>query len=157
MAQNKTEKIYVLVTGSRDDLTDKDKELIIQRLQWIEKEYLSNINSKIYALSNNKTSSNICLVHGACSGVDTYASRVARELKWSIQACPAQWSKYGKSAGPRRNQEMIDTYRPHVTLAFPSPGSKGTLDAITRILAYEKSPQSRLVHKEINYIETTKK
>jgi hypothetical protein len=37
----------------------------------------------------------------------------------------ANWGKYGKPAGPRRNQEMVDR-NPDFVLAFPYKESRGT-------------------------------
>lgn len=43
----------------------------------------------------------------------------------------ADWNKYGKYAGPKRNRQMIDARVGYTTLvAFPSSSSKGTIDAI---------------------------
>lgn len=41
---------------------------------------------------------------------------------------PAEWEKYGKSAGPIRNGEMLTIGKPDCVLAFP--GGKGTADMI---------------------------
>lgn len=89
------------------------------------------------------------LIHGGCGGADLAAARVARELGWRVTAYPARWAECGPecepehqewtwrgtsycpTAGSRRNQEMLDT-RPDLVLAFPMPGSRGTLDAVRR-------------------------
>lgn len=44
---------------------------------------------------------------------------------------PADWTKYGKAAGPLRNQEMVDAGADAV-FAFPTPASNGTLDCMAR-------------------------
>jgi ABC-type Fe3+-hydroxamate transport system substrate-binding protein len=46
---------------------------------------------------------------------------------------PADWIKYGKSAGPKRNMEMILSAKPDLVVAFP--GSKGTADMISKAKA----------------------
>lgn len=43
---------------------------------------------------------------------------LGRELGWEVIACPADWDKHGRSAGPRRNREMFVYHRPHRGLAF---------------------------------------
>lgn len=45
----------------------------------------------------------------------------------------AQWGLFGGSAGPIRNQRMIDKYRPHLGLGFP--GGNGTADMAARLEA----------------------
>lgn len=54
---------------------------------------------------------------------------------WAAQAQPrisfrryaANWTRFGPSAGPRRNREMIDTEKPSRVLAFFYGPSRGTL------------------------------
>jgi YspA, cpYpsA-related SLOG family len=64
------------------------------------------------------------LVSGSCP---TGADRIAEDY-WRafgpIERHPAKWSE-GKSAGPRRNQEMVDLGA-DICLAFPLPESRGT-------------------------------
>ena len=45
--------------------------------------------------------------HGAARGADALVDRAARRLGLPVRAVPAQWSRYGRSAGPRRNQLML--------------------------------------------------
>lgn len=45
--------------------------------------------------------------HGAARGADELVDRAARRLGLPVRAVPAQWSRYGRSAGPRRNQLML--------------------------------------------------
>jgi len=75
--------------------------------------------SKIEAAFNtiDDSSATITLVHGDCSGAYRMAAAVGRTKGWKIIAVPAQWSRYGRSAGPRRNKDMIETYH----LCIPSP------------------------------------
>jgi hypothetical protein len=44
-------------------------------------------------------------------------------------AFPADWKRHGKSAGPLRNQEMLDA-APDLVIAFP--GGRGTADMVRR-------------------------
>lgn len=52
---------------------------------------------------------NMVLVHGAAPGADSLAEKVAKALGIKTEPHPAEWDKYGKSAGPRRNLEMLQT------------------------------------------------
>jgi hypothetical protein len=77
----------------------------------------------------------VTIVHGACpTGADQFAAewcemaastadRYGRGV-FIEERHPARWSE-GKSAGPRRNQEMVDLGA-DVCLAFPLPDSRGT-------------------------------
>jgi hypothetical protein len=49
----------------------------------------------------------IALIHGAGDGADTLAAGWARGRRIHTFPFPAYWSRYGDSAGPRRNGEMV--------------------------------------------------
>lgn len=73
------------------------------------------------------------VIHGGCRGADSLAGEVARRLGLHVLEIPAEWSKYGLSAGPIRNQKMIEL-NPDAVLAFHNDiqNSKGTKDMVTR-------------------------
>lgn len=70
-----------------------------------------------------------CIIVGGCRGVDTIAKQWALDLYIPVKEYPADWEKYGKGAGPRRNEEMakIATH----LIAFKSSKSTGTQNMIT--------------------------
>jgi hypothetical protein len=75
------------------------------------------------------------LVHGAASGADTMADRVAKELGWPVPTrypvTREEWNEQGKRAGPLRNRRMFDTERPDLVIAFRASGeSRGTDDMV---------------------------
>ena len=70
------------------------------------------------------------IVHGNANGADKTAGIVAENLGIPCEVYPANWKKYGPSAGPIRNQQMLDEAKPDMVLAFP--GGKGTADMIRR-------------------------
>lgn len=72
------------------------------------------------------------VIHGAASGADSLAAEWARERGIAATACPADWARYGKSAGPKRNREML-ALKPDGVVAFP--GGKGTYDMKTAAAA----------------------
>ena len=47
---------------------------------------------------------------------------------------PANWERYRNAAGPIRNKEMLDKWRPHLVVAFP--GAAGTTDMIKQARSY---------------------
>jgi hypothetical protein len=71
------------------------------------------------------------IVHGAARGADTMAGVAAGNLDLSVDVYPAQWDKFGRSAGPIRNRQMLDT-KPDLVIAFHSniEASKGTKDCV---------------------------
>lgn len=46
------------------------------------------------------------IVSGCASGMDSSAIEFAHRYKVTLRRFPAEWAKYGKLAGPRRNREM---------------------------------------------------
>jgi hypothetical protein len=73
------------------------------------------------------------IVEGEARGADSLARECAEELGMEIEAYPANWKKYGKAAGPVRNQQMLDSgidlviaFHPYIT------SSKGTKDMVRR-------------------------
>lgn len=72
------------------------------------------------------------IVHGAAPGADTLARFIAEDLGLVTEAHPANWDKWGKAAGPIRNQEMVDL---GADLVPAFPGGPGTRDCVRRARA----------------------
>ena len=74
------------------------------------------------------------IIHGGARGADSLAGNLATGRNWGIMRFPAQWDKYGKAAGPIRNQEMVEYGKPTLVVYFHDDieNSKGTKDMITR-------------------------
>ncbi len=70
------------------------------------------------------------IVHGDATGVDTMAGEWGKRKAIYVVPCPADWNKHGKAAGPVRNQEMLDKFKPQLVVAFP--GGRGTADMVRR-------------------------
>jgi hypothetical protein len=64
------------------------------------------------------------VISGCCRGADKFGELCADNLGITIKRFPADWMKYGKSAGPRRNREMA-RYADAIILMR---GGKGTAD-----------------------------
>ena len=102
------------VSGSRD----ADKAKVYWRVKERMEEYADRGINK--------------LLSGHCnSGIDEVAEKVAADLGWTIEEHPADWEKHGKSAGPKRNAEMIKR-EPSAVLAFTTRNSVGTNDLIDK-------------------------
>jgi hypothetical protein len=69
------------------------------------------------------------IVCGGARGADAHAEHSALLLSLPVEVYYANWHKYGKAAGPIRNQEMIDSGIDKV-IAFD--GGAGTLDMKAR-------------------------
>lgn len=78
----------------------------------------------------------VIVIHGDARGADRLAAEIALDLGYSVKPYPANWDKYGKSAGPIRNQHMLDD-NPDIELAFAFHNdlgkSKGTKDMVERL------------------------
>lgn len=70
------------------------------------------------------------IVHGGASGADAMATRWADEHGYECVVYAADWKGEGRSAGPRRNQRMLDSE--HVWLVVAFPGGRGTADMVRR-------------------------
>lgn len=72
------------------------------------------------------------LIQGGAKGADRLAREwaIARGIKWSEYR--PDWGTYGRGAGPRRNQQMLNQ-NPNFVVAFP--GGRGTDDMINRAKA----------------------
>jgi hypothetical protein len=70
------------------------------------------------------------VIQGGAKGADRTARSVAEQLGIMVREFPADWEKYGKAAGPIRNQQMLNEGKPDLVIAFP--GGKGTQDMINR-------------------------
>lgn len=73
------------------------------------------------------------LIHGAASGADTLAGLWAKNQGVTECIYAADWRMHGASAGPIRNQKMLDHGCPKLVVAFP--GGPGTSDMVSRAKA----------------------
>ena len=76
---------------------------------------------------------NIIIVCGEARGADLLGRRYGEELGFEVESFPAEWDKFGKSAGYRRNVDMA--VRADRVLAYWDGKSKGTkhmIDIVTK-------------------------
>ena len=74
------------------------------------------------------------IVSGGAKGADKLGERYAKERGYSLKIFPAEWNKYGKSAGYKRNAQMAEYA--DMVIVFWDGESKGTKHMID--LADEK-------------------
>lgn len=67
----------------------------------------------------------ITILDGCAEGADRLGRKLAEEMGWSIIRHPANWKRYGSSAGPIRNEEMAQAAT-HCIIFWDgkSPGSR---------------------------------
>lgn len=69
------------------------------------------------------------IISGGAKGADSMAELYAREKGIKLTIFPADWEKYGKSAGMIRNKDIINNC--DVCVAFWDGISKGTKNSIS--------------------------
>lgn len=76
------------------------------------------------------------VIEGEAPGADTLARQWAEARKYDVDPYPADWTRYGRPAGPIRNQQMLDEGKPTYAFAFfdrPRHLSRGTADMVRRL------------------------
>ncbi len=81
---------YVLIAGSRDFEDYRTA-----------KKYID------FCLENIRKQYKIIIISGGANGADKLGERYAHENRMKCIYYYPDWEKYGKSAGPRRNSEMV--------------------------------------------------
>jgi hypothetical protein len=64
------------------------------------------------------------IISGHAKGADQLGEEYAKDHGIKIDVYHAQWNKYGKSAGYKRNMQMLVEGKPDLVVAFP--GGRGT-------------------------------
>lgn len=86
------------------------------------------MEKKLDHLLQNKAPK-VVIVSGHARGADSCAEKYAKERGYLLKVFPAQWDKYGKSAGYKRNLQMhefIAKFKDRGCVAFWKDQSKGT-------------------------------
>lgn len=81
----------------------------------------------------NYNTNELEIVSGACAGADAMGEEYAKNHNIRLAEFPAYWSKYGKSAGPIRNEQMAKYAAEAdrgILIAFPIGESRGTRNMI---------------------------
>lgn len=100
---------YLGIVGSR---TFSDYNLFKQKISEIVQKLLNKCNKVVF-------------VSGGAKGADTFARKYAKENNIEIIEFIPDWEKFGKSAGFKRNETIID--KSDLLVAFWDGQSKGTL------------------------------
>lgn len=70
----------------------------------------------------------IIILSGGAKGVDLIGERYAKERGYKIERYLPEWNKYGKGAGPKRNEKMAK--KGDLVICFWDGKSKGTKSMI---------------------------
>lgn len=75
------------------------------------------------------------IIEGGAPGVDVIARDVLQNRGYRVIEVPAEWKKYGKAAGPRRNSKML-AMEPDLVVAFHRnlKASRGTADTVQKAM-----------------------
>lgn len=86
------------------------------------------------------------IVSGGAPGADTLAVRYATEVDMPFKVFPADWKKYGRSAGPRRNRQMAEYA--DAAIVFWDGKSRGTQNMIQQMRELGKPVEVVIYPKE---------
>lgn len=110
-------KKSIMIVGTR---TYEDYKAFKKQVdEWLN--YNVNLNEDIIEIAS-----------GGARGVDSLAEKLANEENFLLKIFSADWNKYGKSAGPIRNRQMVEYIKEKdgVCLIFWDGQSRGTKNDI---------------------------
>jgi hypothetical protein len=102
------------------------------------------LKTKCDQLLINQKNNGITVISGRAKGADSLGEKYAIENGFEILKYPADWDRYGKSAGYKRNQQMAEIA--DGLIAFWNGVSKGTQHMIN--IAKEKNIRVIVVNYE---------
>ncbi len=81
-------------------------------------------NSKCFNPNDNWLPEDFVIISGKAKGVDSVAIDWAVTNWCPFVEYPADWAKFGRAAGHKRNRQMLEEGKPDIVIAFP--GGRGT-------------------------------
>lgn len=109
----------IIIAGTRDF---NDYDMLYQEL-----------SAFVNIIADNVSNQNqIEFVSGTARGADTLGEKFADETGYPVKRFPAKWNKYGKAAGPIRNEQMAEyaSEKNGVLFVFWDGKSRGTKSMI---------------------------
>lgn len=104
-------------------------------------DYFDELVNKVDYLISKLDINNIEIISGGANGADKLGERYAVLRKLKLSIFPADWDKYGKGAGYRRNTEMAEYA--NSLIAFWDGKSRGTMHMIN--IAKKKGLQVKII------------
>ena len=92
-------------------------------------------------LREKRKTHNIVVISGHARGADLSGEKYASDMGFDLEIFPAEWKKFGKSAGFRRNEQMAEVA--DGLIAFWDGKSSGTQHMIS--IAEEKGISTRVI------------
>lgn len=124
------ETLHALVAGSRHFMNYEFIKTTLNYILPIAYHDPNNFEELVDKRSGiNASNVSIELVSGGAPGVDTLTERYADEMGFSKKIFLADWGKYGKSAGFRRNAKMheyLKQFEKRICICFWNRHGKGT-------------------------------
>ena len=105
--------VKVIIAGGRDF---NDYELLKSKCDY----YLRDISDDIE------------IVSGTAAGADTLGERYAEEKGYPVKRFPADWKRYGRGAGYKRNAQMAAYADALIAFYAGSSGTKHMIETATK-------------------------
>ena len=99
-----------------------------------------------YYLSKVKNENEIIIISGGAKGADALGERYAKENGFKIEKYLADWPRYGRSAGPKRNKQMAE--KCDFVICFWDGQSRGTKSMISYAKEFGKPIKIKIVQKK---------
>jgi len=122
-------KLYILIAGSRNF---SDYELLKDVLK-----------EEIYFYIADRPYFEIIEISGTAKGADQLGAQWAKDNKYQVIEFPADWDKYGRSAGHIRNAEMVNFIKnkeDKLAIFFWDGESRGTEGCISLCIKNNVNP-----------------
>ncbi len=103
----------------------------------IAKEYITQ------CIKSENTDDSITILSGGCKGADKLGERYAAEHRYTLEIYKADWKRYGKAAGPIRNQKMARDA--DIVICFWNGKSRGTKSMIDFAKANDKRVYIKII------------
>lgn len=99
---------------------------------WSDEQAIKNVMGIL-----NANFPDLIVIEGEAEGADKLSAVIARvDYKLQVKPFPAEWSVYGRAAGPKRNAEMLKKGKPDAVFAFhyDLSKSKGTKNMVEQAM-----------------------
>lgn len=103
-----------------------------------------------FCLSNIRKENNIIILSGHANGADLIGEMYAKENGFKVEIYPANWNKYGRSAGPIRNRQMAEVC--DYVICFWDGKSRGTKSMIEFAREFNKPIRIKKICREKGYL-----
>lgn len=99
----------------------------------------SRLKRNVIHKLSNIAHENITIVCGEARGADSLGKQLAIEMGWEVASYPADWDRWGKAAGYKRNEQMAQNA--DALIAFWDGTSRGTMHMINLANKYKLKVQ----------------